>query len=92
MGICNGFQILCEAGLLPGILMRNHHLGYRCQWTNLRVEGATAFSHGLQQGQVLRIPVSHGEGNYFADEETLSYNLEANGQNRLPLLHRGRRD
>ena len=71
MGICNGFQILCEAGLLPGILMRNQHLGYRCQWTNLRVEGATPFTEGLTKGQVLRIPVSHGEGNYFADEDTL---------------------
>ena len=79
MGICNGFQILCEAGLLPGILMRNQHLGYRCQWTQLRVEGSTPFSTGLSQGQILRIPVSHGEGNYFADDATLR-SLEANGQ------------
>ena len=79
MGICNGFQILCEAGLLPGILMRNHHLGYRCQWTNLRVEGSTPFTRDLSVGHVLHIPVSHGEGNYFADDETLQ-RIEANGQ------------
>ena len=79
MGICNGFQILCEAGLLPGILMRNQHLGYRCQWTNLRVEGNSPFSSGLSQGQVLRIPISHGEGNYFADQEIL-HTLKENGQ------------
>ena len=79
MGICNGFQILCEAGLLPGILMRNQHLVYRCQWTNLRVEGNSPFTCGLSQGQVLRIPVSHGEGNYFTDQESLHI-LEENGQ------------
>ncbi len=80
LGICNGFQILCEAGLLPGTLLRNGHLEYRCQGTNLRVERAdTAFTNGCAPGQVLRIPVSHGEGNYFADGETLE-RLEANGQ------------
>ena len=67
IGICNGFQVLCEAGLLPGVLMRNAHLQYRCQWTNLRVENANLpFTNDSQEGQVLRIPISHGEGNYFA--------------------------
>ena len=79
MGICNGFQILCEAGLLPGILMRNQHLGYRCQWTNLRVENTSPFTGDLSEGQILRIPVSHGEGNYFANEATLN-EIEEKGQ------------
>lgn len=80
LGICNGFQILCEAGLLPGTLLRNGHLEYRCQGTNLRVERVdTAFTNGCAPGQVLRIPVSHGEGNYFADGATLE-RLAANGQ------------
>jgi phosphoribosylformylglycinamidine synthase len=73
IGICNGFQVLCEAGLLPGVLMRNNHLQFRCQWTDLLVENAgTAFSSACKEGQVLRIPISHGEGNYYADEETLA--------------------
>ncbi len=72
IGICNGFQILCEAGLLPGVLMPNIHLEYRCQWVNLRTENnLTAFSHGLKVGQVLKIPISHYEGNYYADDATL---------------------
>ena len=80
IGICNGFQILCEAGLLPGVLMRNSHLQYRCQPTHLRVENArTAFSNACQPGQVLQVPISHGEGNYYAAEATLR-DLEANGQ------------
>ncbi len=80
LGICNGFQILCEAGLLPGALMRNRHLQFRCQWVNLRVDTtSTPFSSTCKNGQVLRIPISHGEGNYFADRETLE-ELESNGQ------------
>ncbi len=80
IGICNGFQILCEAGLLPGALMRNRHLEFRCQWTHLRTENAaTPFTNGLSQGQVLRVPISHGEGNYYARPETLA-ELEANNQ------------
>ncbi len=79
-GICNGFQILCEAGLLPGVLMRNEHLQFRCQWVNLRVENAdTRFSAKSGPGDVLRVPISHGEGNYHADEDVLR-ELEANGQ------------
>ena len=80
IGICNGFQILCEAGLLPGVLRRNEHLEYRCQWSNLLTErNDTAFSRRCQPGQVLQVPVSHGEGNYFADDGTLS-RLEEEGR------------
>ena len=76
IGICNGFQILCEAGLLPGILLPNDHLQFRCQWTNLRVENAgTAFTSAASAGQTLRVPISHGEGNYFA-EPTVIEQLE----------------
>jgi phosphoribosylformylglycinamidine synthase len=79
-GICNGFQILCESGLLPGALLRNEHLEYRCQWTNLRTERAdTPFTRACQPGQVLRIPVSHGEGNYYANATTLDQ-LESEGR------------
>jgi phosphoribosylformylglycinamidine synthase I len=80
LGVCNGFQILCEAGLLPGALLRNEHLEYRCQWVHLRVENAaTPFTRACRPGQVLRIPISHGEGRYYADPETLAA-LERNGQ------------
>lgn len=80
IGICNGFQILCEAGLLPGVLMRNNHLQFRCQWTYLLVENAqTPFTSACHKGQLLRIPISHGEGNYYADPRTLA-ELEQNGQ------------
>ena len=80
IGICNGFQVLCEAGLLPGSLMRNSHLQFRCQWVSLRVENAaTHFTNQARPGDVLRIPISHGDGNYYADDETLAA-LEANGQ------------
>jgi phosphoribosylformylglycinamidine synthase I len=80
LGICNGFQILCEAGLLPGALIRNNHLQYRCQWTYLRVENLLLpFTSKVGQGRVLKIPVSHYEGSYFADEETLRQ-LEQNNQ------------
>ena len=79
-GICNGFQVLCEAGLLPGVLMRNNHLQFRCQWTHLRVENSeTPFTSECDRGQVLRIPVSHGEGNYYADASTLQ-TLNQRGQ------------
>lgn len=79
-GICNGFQILCEAGLLPGVLRRNDSIQFRCQPVHLRVETAdTPFTRECRVGQVLRIPISHGEGNYYADEATLD-RLESNGQ------------
>lgn len=80
LGICNGFQVLCEAGLLPGVLMRNAHLQYRCQWVDLRVEhNRSLFTLECSPGQRLHVPISHGEGNYFADTKTLD-ELEANGQ------------
>ncbi|MBI4288467.1 MAG: phosphoribosylformylglycinamidine synthase subunit PurQ [Chloroflexi bacterium] len=80
IGICNGFQILCEASLLPGVLLTNAHLEYRCQWVNLRVENDfTPFSSMCKRGQVLRIPISHHDGNYFADENTLN-ELETTGR------------
>jgi phosphoribosylformylglycinamidine synthase I len=72
LGSCNGFQILCEAGLLPGALMRNECLQYRCQSVHLRVENAdTPFTRSLEKGQVLTMPISHGEGKYCADSDTL---------------------
>ncbi|HUS19242.1 MAG TPA: phosphoribosylformylglycinamidine synthase subunit PurQ [Terriglobales bacterium] len=72
MGICNGFQILCEAGLLPGALMRNAGLKYICKQVHLRVESTqTPFTQGLTKGSVLQIPIGHMEGNYFADAATL---------------------
>ena len=80
IGICNGFQILCESGLLPGALRANRQLEYRCQWTNLRTERAdTRFSSACQEGQILQVPISHGEGNYYADAGTLDM-LEREGR------------
>ena len=79
IGICNGFQILCEAGLLPGILLPNDHLQFRCQWTTLRVENPnTAFTSAAAVGQTLEIPISHGEGNYFADPAVIQQLEEQN--------------
>ena len=72
IGICNGFQILCESGLLPGVLIRNDHVQFRCEWVNLRVETIeTPFTMSCDSGQVLSIPISHGEGNYYADNQVL---------------------
>ncbi|MSQ10847.1 MAG: phosphoribosylformylglycinamidine synthase subunit PurQ [Dehalococcoidia bacterium] len=80
IGICNGFQVLCESGLLPGALLRNNHLQFRCQWTHLRTENsATPFTVDAQPKQVLHVPISHGEGNYYADGQTL-VELERHGQ------------
>lgn len=80
LGICNGFQVLCEAGLLPGVLRLNDSLQFRCQWTDLRVESTSSpFTGRTRVGQVLRVPISHGEGNYFADPETLD-ELESAGR------------
>ena len=73
LGICNGFQILCEAGLLPGALMRNRNLQFICRHVNIRVEQTdTPFTSSCEQGQVLSTPIAHGEGNYFCDPETLA--------------------
>ena len=72
IGICNGFQVLCEAHLLPGVLLQNEHLQYRCQWTYLKTENtATPFTNKCKKDQVLKIPISHYEGNYYADSDTL---------------------
>lgn len=72
LGICNGFQILCEAGLLPGALVRNAGLQFICQPVYLRVEESdTPFTSGVKKGQLLKIPIKHGEGCYYADPETL---------------------
>ena len=80
IGICNGFQVLCESGLLPGALRANRQLEFRCQWTNLRVERTGApFTSTCTAGQILRVPISHGEGNYYADAETLAM-LERDGR------------
>ena len=80
IGICNGFQILCESGLLPGVLMRNDHLQFRCQWVDLRVETSDSwFTSRCVSGEVIRVPISHGEGNYYADPGVLD-SLESNGQ------------
>ncbi|MBY0354123.1 MAG: phosphoribosylformylglycinamidine synthase subunit PurQ [Rickettsiales bacterium] len=80
LGICNGFQILTESGLLPGILMRNEKLAFICKTLHLRVENASSrFTRAYQQHQVLSVPVAHHDGNYFADNETLK-SLEENDQ------------
>ncbi|CAN5274649.1 phosphoribosylformylglycinamidine synthase subunit PurQ [soil metagenome] len=80
VGICNGFQILCEAGMLPGALTRNAGLKFRCLWTHLKVANAdTAFTSAATAGAVLRVPIAHGEGNYFAHPDELK-RLQDNGQ------------
>ena len=79
LGVCNGFQILLEAGLLPGALMRNQSLKFVCREVKLEVANAdTAFTRGYTQGQVIRCPVAHHDGNYFADSETL-HRMEGEG-------------
>jgi phosphoribosylformylglycinamidine synthase len=73
LGVCNGFQILCEAGLLPGVLMRNASLKFICREVYLRVEHSdTPFTRGYNAGQVIRIPIAHGEGNYVVEANTLA--------------------
>jgi phosphoribosylformylglycinamidine synthase len=80
LGICNGFQVLCEAHLLPGALVKNREVQFVCRPVRIRVENAeTAFTSAYQPGQVLRMPVAHGEGNYVADDATLD-RLEADGR------------
>jgi phosphoribosylformylglycinamidine synthase len=80
LGVCNGFQILCEAGLLPGVLMRNKALKFISRDLFLRVERSDSpFTRGYNAGQVIRVPVAHGEGNYVADAETLA-RLEDDGR------------
>jgi len=80
LGICNGFQVLLESGLLPGAMLPNRGLRFICDWVHIRVERTdTPFTQNLSVGQVLRIPVAHFEGNYFADQSTLA-EIEAKGQ------------
>ncbi len=80
LGVCNGFQILCEAGLLPGVLMRNTALKFVCHDAYLRIERSdTPFTRGYNAGQVIRVPVAHGEGNYVADQATIDL-LEGEGR------------
>jgi phosphoribosylformylglycinamidine synthase len=80
LGVCNGFQILCEAGLLPGVLMRNSQLRFICRDVYLRVERSdTPFTRGYNAGQVIRVPVAHGEGNYVTDADTLE-RIESEGR------------
>jgi phosphoribosylformylglycinamidine synthase I len=80
LGVCNGFQILCESGLLPGVLMRNAAIKFVCKDAYLRVERSnTPFTRGYNAGQVIRVPVAHGEGNYVADAETIA-RLEGEGR------------
>jgi len=81
MGICNGFQILCEAGLLPGALLRNKDLRFICDHINIRIEATdTPYTNRCQRGQVLSVPIAHGDGNYFCDAETLA---ELQRENRI---------
>ena len=80
LGVCNGFQILTEAGLLPGVLLRNASLKFVCHSVALKVENSqTLFTSGYEKGQTLNVPVAHGDGNYFAEESTLD-RLEERGQ------------
>jgi phosphoribosylformylglycinamidine synthase len=80
LGTCNGFQVLCEAGLLPGVLRRNRGLHFVCDFVHVRVERACPpFTSRAREGQLLRLPIKHGEGAYFADAETFA-GLEARGQ------------
>jgi phosphoribosylformylglycinamidine synthase len=80
LGICNGFQILCEAGLLPGALIRNRSLQFRCEHIFLRTETTNSpFTNQVPQGKLLRVPIAHGEGCFFADPDTLD-RLKANNQ------------
>ncbi|WP_019009104.1 phosphoribosylformylglycinamidine synthase subunit PurQ [Deinococcus aquatilis] len=80
LGVCNGFQVLTESGLLPGALSRNTDLHFLCRPVHLRVETTdTAFTGAYTAGQIIEIPIAHGEGNYYADAETVA-RLEGNGQ------------
>jgi phosphoribosylformylglycinamidine synthase len=80
IGICNGFQILCEAGMLPGALRKNAGLKFLCKWIELRVDNAeTPFTRFTNEGDILRVPINHFEGNWYADDETLA-DMKKKGQ------------
>jgi phosphoribosylformylglycinamidine synthase len=81
LGICNGFQVLCEAGLLPGALLRNRNLKFICEHINMRIERTdTPFTSACSPGQILSIPIAHGDGNYFCDQKILD---ELENENRI---------
>jgi len=85
LGTCNGFQVLCEAGLLPGALVRNRSLRFVCEMVTLRVEAPdSAFTHGLREGSLLQMPIAHGEGCYFANAEILR---ELNDERRVIMRY-----
>ena len=87
LGICNGFQILLEAGLLPGVMLRNRSLSFVCRDVHVRVENAaTPFTERLTKGQVLRLPIAHAEGNYYAGAQTLA---SLNAENRIVFRYCG---
>ena len=87
LGICNGFQVLTECGLLPGVLMRNRDLKFLCRDVTLAVERSDSiFTAGYQQDEIVRIPIAHNEGNYFADSETLA---ELEGESRIAFRYVG---
>ena len=80
LGICNGFQVLCEAGMLPGALRKNEGLKFLCKWVTLRVDNPeTAFTSRAERGQILRIPINHFEGNWYAEADEVA-RMRANGQ------------
>ena len=80
LGICNGFQVLCEAHMLPGALLRNETLRFHCHWTHIRIEHTgTPWTNNLAAGDILRLPVAHGEGAFYTDDEHLAQ-LESDGQ------------
>ncbi|MEP7234565.1 MAG: phosphoribosylformylglycinamidine synthase subunit PurQ [Ignavibacteriota bacterium] len=80
IGICNGFQVLCESGLLPGVLIRNENLKFRCNWVNLRAENTdTRFTNSLLPGETIKVPIAHGEGLFMAEPDVIA-ELEANKQ------------
>jgi phosphoribosylformylglycinamidine synthase len=92
LGVCNGFQILLEAGLLPGAMLRNQRLRFLCRPVHLRVENnQTPFTRAARLGEILEVPIAHGEGNYFCDAETLAQ-LERNNQIVFRYVHADGRD
>jgi phosphoribosylformylglycinamidine synthase I len=85
IGICNGFQILVESGLLPGALMTNRYPKFKCQWVSLRVDNNTSpFTNAFKKGEIINIPIAHMEGNYFADDTTIS---DLNTQDRVAFRY-----
>ncbi len=79
LGICNGFQVLVESWMLPGALWKNSSLRFVCKWVNIRVENSnTPFTNQIKEGEVLRIPIAHGEGNYIAEEDVVDHLKEGN--------------